>query len=430
MTTLTPLLAIIAIALCGCVRSIMTGPYQPNAMNNGVVYSLPTTRLKITITYTIEKRTETVNGIPKMPTNTITISKPVVIEPVFAADAKNSFVLSGEGLIKDARLDASFKFQVGENQLLTGATTDVTDKTPEVLQGLVGSGISVAKMAAMAGEDQRDALEKVGQRLKQINDKIAELSASDDDPKKLEKIDALQKEQAALLAFVAKYRELNTVKIEERDAVYTTTLGLAAFEWTGKYWENTLRPPGAQFGDFGDAAVPSAIVKVFATPDQYVNSKKQLVVGEPGERGVLYRSPTPLRTTVTAGPNNIVSFDDYVPFAQVGPFNKVEARYKVFAKRKTTIAFSPTTGNLKEYGIESTSSAEAAAKALDASLGKVQTATAEIKKAQEAAEAAKKTPEQTKLADLEAKKKLVEAEAQLIKAQEELDKLKAASPSK
>lgn len=424
--------AIAALALTGCTRSVTTSTLQPGVLNAGVVYSLPKTLLKVSITYTIEKTTKMEDGIIKSSTEEAVIRKPLVVEPVLASDPQNCYVISGQGLTKDVGLDASFKFQINDNLLLAGVAADVTDKTPEILQGVVSSGLSIAKVVAMAGEEATSPLKEVAGRLASIDTEIATLARpNNDDPKRLEKLDTLQKEQQTWLSFVAKYRELNTTRIETRDVAYTRVMDLTEFKWAEDRWAlASVKAPGKMLGNLADSGVPGVSVEVFANRTQYDNATGAFLTPEAGEKGVIYRVPTPLRTRITVAPSNTVFFDDYIPFAQVGSFNKVEASYKALAKRKTTMIFSATTGGLKEYGVETTSSAEAATKALDTSLSKVQTTMGEIKKTQDAAEAAKKTPEQMKLSELDMQKKLVDAETALLEAQQKLEKAKSAAGSK
>jgi hypothetical protein len=426
MRILIPLFLSAALGLGGCTRSVTTCRCDPNQLNSGVVYSLPKTLLKVSITYSVEKETTTEAGIVKSETYTAVIRKPIVVEPILAADPQSRFVLSGEGLTKDAALDASFKFQVDDNLLLAGVTAEATDKAPEILQAATGAALSALKIAAMAGPREVTPLKEVSQRLAAINQEIAALTTSQD-PKRFEQLEALQKEQQVWLAFVARYRELNSTKMETRDVVYTRILDLGDFTWAAPCWKLAgVKAPAAMLGNVTDAGVPAVTVEVFACAGQ--GPDQTPAMRSAGEKGVVYRVPTLLRTRITLGPpSNAVLFDDHIRFAQVGPLSRVEARYKTFGKRKTTMVFSAATGSLKEYGVEATSSAEAAAKAVDTSLTKVQTALGEIKKAQDAAEAAKKTPEQVKLADFEMQKKLAEAEAALLDAQQKLEKTKAAA---
>jgi len=136
--------------------------------------------------------------------------------------------------------------------------------------------------------------------------------------------------------------------------------------------------------------------------------------------------PTPVRVRVTVAPKAVVVLDGEISFAQLGPFNQVEAKYKTWAKRTTQITFSPKTGSLSEYGVDATSSAEAATSALGTSLGKTQAAVEEIRKTQAAADAKKTSPNQLRLNDLEMQRDLLKAEADVIKARQELDQARAA----
>jgi len=400
MKPLTTGAIIFSLVVCGCVRTVTTQPYRLNEVNSGMVYSLPKTQLQVTITYTIRSKTKLQNGVPVLNTKSIVISKPVVIQPLLVSDTNNTFVLSGEKLVKDARLDASFKFQVNDNQLLAGVTSEALDKSPEILQGLVSSGISIAKMIAVAGEMPPTPLKEIGERISQINVELASLAKSADP---------------------------NTDQTEEKDIAYTRILDLADFKRPDKWLVTEISAEAAKLGDFGQAEVPSTRIELFVSEEQLKNANNKFFseTSRTLEPSVIYRVPTPVRVRVIVSPKNVEVFDGEIPFAQLGPFNKVEAKYKLWAKRKTQITFSPATGSIKEYGVEATSSAEAVAKALDTSLSKVQTTVDDIRKKQEATEAAKKSPEKIKLDELEIQRKLLEAESALFKAQQELSKLKS-----
>ena len=425
MNSFRPAVMVLVATLSGCVSSVTTNAYRADSSNNGVVYSLPMTRLKTNITYTIRKETRVNNGIPVSSTQTILIGKPVVLEPVVAPDAANTFVLSGDALAKNSRLDMSFKFAVNDLNLLTSLSSEITDQSPAVFEGLVGSGLSIARMAAAAGEELPEPLKVIGLRLEAINAEVVSLAAGTD-PKKLEKMDGLVKEQQVLVSFAGKYRELNATKTEEREVAYAVVLDLAAFEWdaaTGT-WSLVVKAPGMKLApDINDNDVPGVTIRISGSPGQHANVLARYAVPAGGEEAVLYRAPVLLRTRVSVAPSNVLVYDDYLPFAQAGPVNRVEARYKLFAGRKTTITFNSATGGLKEYGVDTGSTAEAAAKSLDASLAKTQTALTEIRKAQ----AAVASPQENRLAELTMQQKLAKAEADLIAAKRKLEQLKAAA---
>jgi hypothetical protein len=430
-THITVSIAILAL-FSGCARSVTTAPYVLNKRNSGVVYALPKTRLRVTVTYTVIAKTKIENGIASPLPKEIVIAKPVVIEPLLVSDTKNTFVLSGERLVKDSRLDASFKFQLNDNQTLASVTSESLDKSPEIFQGLVGSGISIAKMVAVAGAGGIPTpLKEIGARIKVIDNEVAAL-ATGNDTDKATKIKKLLDEESVLMDAAKRYLELNGEKSEEKDIAYIQILDVADFSKVGNSYTKEVAVPAAKLGDFNQPAIPVLKIELLLTDDQMARAKANFFSDDKAkpDPSIVYRVPTPVRVKATAAPKNVVVFEDDILFAQIGPFNSVEAKYKLWAKRKTAITFSATTGSVKEYGVESTSSAEAAAKALDTSLTKVQGAVVDIQKAQAAAEAAKKTPEQTKIIELDTQKKLLEAEAALIKAQQELDKLKPGSGSK
>jgi hypothetical protein len=431
MKTLTPFFLAGVLAFCGCVRSVTTLPYS-GKLNHGVVYALPKTKLKISATYTVRETTAQKDGIPLTAvTNEIFIAKPVNLEALVVPDAANRFVLSGEGLIKDSRLDSSFKFQLGDNQLLTSVSAEATDKSPEIFQGLVGSALTIAKMAAVAGrgEPLPAPLPDILTRLQSIDREIGALAKEPPSTNKFERIALLTKEQDVLLGVAAKFIERNAAKVKETEVTHTWLLDVSDFKMNGAWAEATISIPPKKLGDFEEGEAPRLKVQIGLSEQELANATQSFFAStnSKGQAGVIYRSPQPVRVRVTNLDKQTLILDDFVQFANVGAFNVVEVKTKTWAKRKTEITFNPGTGSLKEYGVEATSSAEAAAKALDSSLTKVQTALGDIKKAQDAAEATKKSPEDAKLTDLEMQKKLVDAEANLIKAQQELDKLKSGS---
>ncbi len=420
----------LGLMLCGCVRTVTTQPYRLNESNSGVVYALPKTRLQVTIPYTIRYTTTLQNGVPAGTAQDVLISKPVALQPLLLPDPDNTFVLSGENLVKDASLDASFKFQVNDNQLLAAITSDAQDKSPQIFQGLVASGIAVAKMVAVAGPAGKapPVLAALGERINQITEEIAAAEKLDDPGKAVARLDLLLKEQARLQEEVKRFQENNMAKVEEKEMAYTRALDLTDFRREGEWLVADICAPPAMLGDFATAEVPAVRIELQITEDQQRNAKARRFPNSsrPPEPGVVYRVPTPVRVRVTVAPKAVVVLDGEISFAQLGPFNQVEAKYKTWAKRTTQITFSPKTGSLSEYGVDATSSAEAATSALGTSLGKTQAAVEEIRKTQAAADAKKTSPNQLRLNDLEMQRDLLKAEADVIKARQELDQARAA----
>ena len=429
----------------GCVSSVTTLPYRPSGENHGTVYALPLTRLKASVTYTIRQSVAWQNGSPVETNSFIYISKPVQLETVIVPDPTNRFVLSGDKLTKDSRLDATFKFAVDDNQLLTAVSSDVTDKTPEAIGSFVASGISIAKIAMAAGQatNRPALLAAVEQRLVAIDGEMAALVADSSitqSTNRTDKLAALVTEQGALLAVITNYHQLNTVKTDDRDVIYSEILDVSDMKPKANHWFKTVRAPGNRLGKkINDNDVPAITIDLYLTAAQHTNAVATYPLGVKGANLILYREVNPVRTTVTVAPDNIVVFDGPLPFVQAGPINAVEARSKAFGKRTTTIVFSATTGSIKEYGVTSTSSLQGVAGALDTTSSKVLTGITDIqtaqstadaakKAAQAAAAAAKKTPEQIQTDQLTQQTALLEAQAALIKAQQALDALKAGNP--
>lgn len=390
---------------------------------SGVVYALPRTRVDVTVTYTVKSTTLQKNGVAA-PTaaRSASIKTPVTVTPVLVADDDNRFILSGEGLAKDGRLDSNFKFAVNDKQLLTSVSADLTDKSPETFQSLVGAAISIAKIAAVAGADPVE--DDYAARIGVLDTKIIAVSRADGKDR-MKEMKALIDERALLVGALEKYREANSPVVAETAIPYTVSLNLDVLVAGGT---QDIKAPASLLG-IPDAAVPVVRVTLACSTEQKANAALRVFAGsaEKPKDGVYYRVPSParLQLALVKGNDTIPLFDAPVTFAHFGAIHYVEARYKMWARRKTTINFSEATGSLRDYGVESTSSAAAAATALDASLGKVQEAVAELKKQKEEAAAKVQSDDDKKLAALEQKQKLLDAELGVLKSEKALAKEKA-----
>lgn len=424
-------LAATLLGLSACSHSVTTAPYKPAEQNNGMVYALPRTQLSVTVTYTLNKSVQLKNGLPVgNPVYTLTVDKPAVVTPQLIPDAGNTFIISGDGLAKDGRLDASFKFAVDDNQLLTSVSADLTDKTPQVIQSLVGSAISYAKWAAVAGtavktlsaEEQAavDLQKRYTDRIAAIDRAIPGISASGDKDR-MGELKQLVAERALLVEALATHRAANAPVKSEKDIAYTQVISVADLV----EGEVAIKPPAAYFGLKDDNTIPKVTVALAADSTQKDNARRKLfeqITAEETE-GIYYRVPSRAALTIKQG--GTVLFDNTLALAELGPINKVEARYKMWAKRKTTINFSKTTGSISDYGVDTTSSAEAVTGALATSLEKAQVAATELQKQKDDAKAKEKSAEELHLAEMEQQKKLLEAELDLIKAEKALAKEKA-----
>jgi Skp family chaperone for outer membrane proteins len=132
-------------------------------------------------------------------------------------------------------------------------------------------------------------------------------------------------------------------------------------------------------------------------------------------------------------------------YPQFGAIGVAPVRSKRFAKQKTGITVSATTGALKTYKVEGGSSAEGAASTVATALGSVQQSLLDIKVGQElellkkqkelldAKKALDSAPEQSaedkKLAELRKQKELVDAELALAKAKKDLADLNKPTPT-
>ena len=401
-------------------------------VQRGVIYGLPKTLLKITVPYTIVRRTLVQNGVTQAPplAPSVEVRKPIKIEPIYIADPSNLYVMTGAELFDSIWLDTSTKLTVGSNAMLSAVESDVTDKGPEVASSTVSSALTIAKLVAAAGPAEGEPMPTIKTRLRKIGDalKIAieEYAMASDDAvlkKSKDKIDALLAERTMLLTIVKAYEDASTQTETLTEVEYTITIDpsdpTAFATIAGKpFLQHTLTPPIEIFGSDCRGVTPTVVaVNLYrSTLDQSISSQRAITTKI---EGIPYRSAVPIRVTVDIG--GAPAFDGYIPMSQYGSVAVADAKYKPWAHMKTAAKFDPITGSLVEYGVDASSSAEKAAKVLDESATKISTTLGEIQKARtDAATAAAAKPQ----ADLTAQKNELQAQYDLDKLRVEYEKWK------
>ncbi|HVZ95065.1 MAG TPA: hypothetical protein VG797_11210 [Phycisphaerales bacterium] len=393
----------------------------------GVVYCLPKTLLKISVTYTVVKRTEIVGGVTRSPTLTIEVRKPIAIQAVTVADRNNCFAIDDNEVADSVWLQGSTKVTVGNNLLLTGVESNLTDKGPEVVESAVSSALAIAKMVVAAGAVSGEPLTAINARLAQIATEIAQKVAALQGanaaapPALLTDIDNLMKEREKLLAVVKAYQDSNSESVELVEIPYSVTVDpsdATTFVSSAQpYSSYTLQPPSELFG-VGNIAPTPVVVNVYRTAVQIQDAATPYAAG-PHTPGVLYRPAMPVRVSVFVG--TAVAFDDVIPMNQFSTVALLDAKYKPWAMMKTAVKFDATNGGLIEYGVDFSSSAERAAKVLETSTSKLGTTIGDLQKIRgDAAKAAEGEP----LANAKAQKELLQAEYDVLKLQQEIAKYK------
>jgi hypothetical protein len=416
-------------AASGCATHSISSDYvKPTAAlpTKGVVYALPKTRLKVTVTYTVSTTTIYSNGVKSIAVPAVSIRAPVVVEALLVGDRDNMFVAKGDKLIDAATLDTTFKITLGSEQLLTGVSADTSDKSGEVLKNIVGSAISVAKILAVAGTGTSQTITKIQQAIDKIDASIAALADSTDG-QRAAKIKALIEERKALVDFLGSLQEDNKSTTEDKQATYSTIVDVNSMTWDPAtlVWTADVQAPPNLVGVANASAVPKVTLKIFATGDEHTRAlTKYESLSATDREGILYRIPAYLHVQgEVVGQSTVL--DGYLPIMQAGLVGTLEAKSKSFTKRNTSITFDGQTGALKEFGVVTESSAAASTKAISESLGSVQTAVADLKKAREDEKNAEKSDAQVETASLKEQTDLINAQFALIEAQQKLDAAKA-----
>lgn len=408
--------AIIGAALClclsACVHSAFAARYSGN-LDEGLAYYLPKTALKVTVTYTLREETALSQGMESK-TSTVLVAKPVKVVPILVPDPKNAFLVSGENISKDIFLEAGLNFKLDENGILMAIDSDVADKTAETLQSLVSAGIKIASIASIAGSEGAappeliDTYERIAQIFKEMGSAFKSTS-----PDKLAKVESLKKELEKANEVVNLYKAQNKKTYSDMDIEYTTTLDTSDFAYDEKagLYKREIAVDGLIPGKMAPA-MPAVVVKLLLAKDDYSPPDGASAASMKG-KGIVYRFSRPVMTMVCVGASGTVVFRDLINYPQFGGLARIPVDSKGGTTRKTSIGFSPKTGNLLDYDVKTGSSSDSYAKALNASLDSVQKAIIDIKY-------------DLKAKDLDWQAKLADAEKALLDSKADLETAKKA----
>jgi hypothetical protein len=422
-------LAVCSLLAGGCATKSLSVQPQTAPGQRGVVYGLPKTLLKVTVPYTVVKKTVVSDGITTHEQPIVDVRKPIRIDPVYVVDPANLFVLDGKDLWDSMWLDSSTKVTLSSGLLLTGVEADSTDKGPEVAESLVSSALTIAKLAAAAGEVKAEPVTSIQTRLaaiaKEIGAEAQRLGAADQGVRDAAKnhIQDLIAERTQLLDIVKAYEASASETVETTEVDYVIVLDPSDAD-TFKpvkdkeqlVSQHQIAPPESLFG-VGHVSPTPVFIKVYKGQTAIAEAGNRVLV--PAGNGVLYRPAVPVRVSATVG--GATALDGYLPMSQFGQAAILDAKYKAWAHMKTTAKFDSTSGGMTEYGVDASSSAERAAKLLDNSATKLSSTLAAIQEAQaKAATAAAAKPD----AEIAAQQKLLQAQYDLDKLKIEYEKWK------
>lgn len=471
-----------ALMLCtGCAHQVYSSKLTGTTAPKGVVYALPKTVLKVTIPYTVRETSKVENGYASSPLQEVLVQKPVVIETKSVADLGHTFVLSGDDLNDDVLLEAGIEFKLNDTGLLEGVSADTTDNTLKVVQSSVSAGLSVAKaLAVPAGTQKPPALEAALDRIQQIYKEIGELVTPDIVPvavgpevpsgvdvkvpemqgtkapkpakaaakrpiavrveevkKRQGQIETLTQELEKLQALVQAYQDKNKLVVKETELTYTLTVDPDSFDKSGTDWVYDITP-NELVKDIKAEMMPKVTLRLKGAGAQ----ARQVSEGwKPQDKnpGFVYRATATLPLLVQIKDTDV--FQDWISLPQLGHFASASVESKRFTTRKTSATFSSVSGALKEYKVNTGSSADKAAEAVASSLDAVQKSLVDLRyglkiedlqKQKELADAKKALepgPEQSEveqtLASLQEQTRLTQAKLALEQAQHELEKFRA-----
>lgn len=359
--------------LAGCARVVIE-PAGEGTVSKGVSYTLRETNIQANITYTvIEKTTYEVTskanyGVKKVklrpdgspvivsafgdvvspkadgsyavpddkqfvlvhkagPVYSIVVRDPIELLPVPTSARHLRFHLDPKAWEDFAVAVNEAKIELTDDGDMDSVNIEFQDKTGDILSGFVKTGISIAKMVAVAGVE---VVEEV---------------------------------------------ELGKVKVSRFMRIGDLATSRSA-DGKGFVMEYTDAPTPNEFGPVLSATKFSAAsrdsVKIVLNSDRNLTelsnmSAKDLAKTAPFEdgklTGVLFRVPAPVLMTVKV--QDAPVYVGYKTFAQAGGFAWIPMESKPFTSRKFTLDLSPTTSGIKSYGFTGTSAGAGLANALD-----------------------------------------------------------------
>lgn len=331
------------LVLMGCASNVTVRPYLPPVaeaainVQTGLVYYLPKTLVDVKVTYSIyEENTwcadahgnaikTNKDGIigPNSSRNVIVIDTAPEIQTVSVPDMKLGFMLDPTDMVQFGVGIKDGKFEVNSDGLLTSAGVAFQDKSLEAAQAFIKTGISLAKLAAVA-----EIAETVKERnlLKQV--------------------------------VIRKLLDLPEFSADAtRQGVLVYNFESEARRYLGQEYAPKV------------VSLPKAEVLLFL-PDTYRRnasvtstevlaafSKDEKTQNTPSVHGIVTRIPANVRVQFEV--DDLAVADSYQSFAQAGGFALAPISSRRFTEYTTGITVSPTSGTITSFSINVTSAASA-----------------------------------------------------------------------
>ena len=384
------LATIAAVTVASCAGSIRLHPADASPrLQSGIVYYLPTTRLKVTVPYSVvEERVWSVRpktewthdshhkpakrdefgrlvivdedgrvlsrlkddsfAVPdgeqyvlehKLgPFKNLYVRDQVAVAPIVVADRRIAFRVDPDAMRAFSVVTNEAKLGLTAEGMLQGVNVEFQDRSAEIAGGLLKTGISIAKLVAVAGKE-------------------------------------VHEEKVVGVVSVERY-----IGFEDFAPQVPPTPGAYVFTYE-------VVPV---FGEFGskfdsqvsfDSAGRNKVVlgvqcahdlKELSSMDATTLADEKVWSGEKGDRfldGIIFRIPAPVLMTVTVDDVTVAQCHQTV--AQAGGFAWVPIRNHAFTNSKFGVKVSETTGAATEYTFTGSSAGEKVANTLDTSTSTV-----------------------------------------------------------
>lgn len=384
-TTYSLFILAIPVLLSGCTTTSAVRPYTEQSasgeIQKGVIFSLPTTILEATITYSLyEKKIWAADPhgnpkkadkegkllAPKTTSKVVVVDKPIQVITKTISDPSMRFIFDVDSL-SGLTKSTDITLELTSNGLIKSSNIVVQDKTKEIIANTTGTLVNLAKIAAVAGTDVVELV-----LLKDVT--VTRII----DPSELTYTVSSGKSSAT-------YKDLDKAK--------------AIFDASLKVPEISIRFKGER--NISD--------KIPVKPD--------LITGIP------YRAASPLRVSVSVDDREI--YDQFHMFAQAGAVAYMPVSARAFSDLTQGITFSEDGAYLAKFSSKGTSVGESVSSAAKDTTNAIfsgikdveQTKIDKLKKERELLDAKKTLSDQESLADTQAKIDRIKKEKELIDAE-------------
>jgi hypothetical protein len=329
----------VVLALTGCTSYVTVRPYSPPTaailnVQTGLVYYLPKTLVDAKVTYSVYEENEwnadvqgnaiktNKSGIigPNSSKNVIVIDAAPEIQTVSVPDTKLGFALDPTDMVRFGVGIKDGKFEVNSDGMLTTAGVTFQDKSLETAQSVIKTGISLAKLAAVA---QIAPTVKERKLLKQVA--------------------------------VRKILDLPDFTADTNKAgIYVYNFETEARRYLGQeYAPKGVKVPKAEL----ILSLPDTFKKNASATSPEVLAALNKDGKSQEVHGIVTRIPAKARVQFAV--DDLVVADSYQSFAQVGGFAFTPISSRRFTEYTTGVTVSPTAGSVTQFTINVTSAAAA-----------------------------------------------------------------------